>query len=57
VTHVSEGFRKKIAQDIPMRRLASSIDVARAVVFLASTYSSFTTGQKVMVTGGGPPFV
>ncbi len=57
VTHVSEGFRKKIAQDIPMGRLASSIDVARAVVFLASSYSSFTTGQKVMVTGGGPPFV
>lgn len=56
VTHVSEAFRKKIAHDIPMRRLASSIDVARAVVFLASSYSSFTTGQKVMVTGGGPPF-
>jgi 3-oxoacyl-[acyl-carrier protein] reductase len=57
VTHVPEGFRKKIAQDIPMRRLATSIDVARAVVFLASSYSSFTTGQKVMVTGGGPPFM
>jgi 3-oxoacyl-[acyl-carrier protein] reductase len=56
VTHVSEGFRKKIAHDIPMRRLASPVDVARAVVFLASSYSSFTTGQKVMVTGGGPPF-
>jgi 3-oxoacyl-[acyl-carrier protein] reductase len=57
VTHVSEGFRKKIAQDIPMRRFASPVDVARAVVFLASSYSSFTTGQKIMVTGGGPPFV
>jgi 3-oxoacyl-[acyl-carrier protein] reductase len=57
VAHVSEGFRKKIAQDIPMRRLGSSIEVAKAVVFLASTYSSFTTGQKVMVTGGGPPYM
>lgn len=56
VAHVPEGFRKKIAHDIPMRRLASPLDVARAVVFLASSYSSFTTGQKVMVTGGGPPY-
>lgn len=57
VAHVAEGFRRKIAQDIPMRRVATSLDVARAVVFLASSYSSFTTGQKVMVTGGGPPYL
>jgi len=57
VAHVPEGFRRKIAQDIPMRRPAMPVDVARAVVFLASSYSSFTTGQKVMVTGGGPPYV
>jgi 3-oxoacyl-[acyl-carrier protein] reductase len=57
VAHVPEGFRRKIAQDIPMRRPAMPVEVARAVVFLASSYSSFTTGQKVMVTGGGPPYV
>jgi 3-oxoacyl-[acyl-carrier protein] reductase len=57
VAHVAEGFRRKIAQEIPMRRSATPVDVARAIVFLASSYSSFTTGQKVMVTGGGPPYV
>ena len=57
VAHVPEGFRRKIAQEIPMQRVASPVDVARAVVFLASSYSSFTTGQKVMVTGGGAPYV
>ncbi len=57
VAHVPEGFRRKIAQEIPMRRPAMPIDVARAIVFLASSYSSFTTGQKLMVTGGGPPYV
>jgi len=57
VAHVPEGFRRKIAQEIPMRRPATPVDVARAIVFLASSYSSFTTGQKVMVTGGGPPYV
>jgi 3-oxoacyl-[acyl-carrier protein] reductase len=57
VAHVPEGFRKKYAESTPMGRNASPIDVARAVLFLASSHSSFTTGQKVMVTGGGAPYV
>jgi 3-oxoacyl-[acyl-carrier protein] reductase len=57
VAHVQDGFRKKLAQDTPMQRHASPVDVARAVVFLASSHSSFTTGQKLMVTGGGAPYV
>jgi 3-oxoacyl-[acyl-carrier protein] reductase len=57
VAHVQDGFRKQIARAIPMQRAASPVDVARAAVFLASAYSSFTTGQKVMVTGGGAPYL
>jgi 3-oxoacyl-[acyl-carrier protein] reductase len=57
VSHISEGFRKKIAQDTPMQRHASPVEVAQAVIFLASSYSSFTTGQKIMVTGGGVPYL
>jgi len=57
VAHIPDGFRQKIARDIPMQRAGSPVEVARAVVFLASRYSSFTTGQKVMVTGGGVPFL
>ncbi len=57
VSHIQEGFRKKIAQESPMRRLGSPIDVAQAVLFLASAHSSFTTGQKIMVTGGDAPFL
>jgi 3-oxoacyl-[acyl-carrier protein] reductase len=57
VAHIQDGFRKKIAREIPMQRAGSPIDVARAVLFLASAYSSFTTGQKVMVTGGGAPYL
>jgi len=26
-------------------------------LFLASSHSSFTTGQKLMVTGGGAPYL
>jgi len=57
VAHIQEGFRKKIAQETPMNRLASPVDVAHAVLFLASSFSSYTTGQKVMVTGGKSPFL
>ncbi|MGH9462651.1 MAG: SDR family oxidoreductase, partial [Vicinamibacteria bacterium] len=53
VAHIPEGFRARIARDTPMQRLGSPLEVAQAVVFLASSFSSFTTGQKIMVTGGG----
>lgn len=56
VSHIPEVYRKKIAKDTPMGRNASPSDIAQAVLFLASSYSSFTTGQKILVTGGGAPF-
>lgn len=57
VAHVPDGFRGRIARDTPMQRLGSPTEVAQAAVFLASSYSSFTTGQKIMVTGGGAPYL
>jgi NAD(P)-dependent dehydrogenase (short-subunit alcohol dehydrogenase family) len=39
-----------------MRRNATPQDVAQAVVYLASRHAAFTTGQKIMVTGGAVPF-
>jgi 3-oxoacyl-[acyl-carrier protein] reductase len=57
VAHVAEPYRKKLAQDNPMGRNASPLDVARAVVLLASSFATFTTGQRWMVTGGAAPFV
>ena len=57
VSHVHEAFRKRIAQEIPMGRHATAVDVARAVVFLASSWSSYTTGQRIMVTGGQQPLL
>ncbi len=57
VAHIQDGFRARIAQDTPMRRHASPVEVAQAVVFLVSSHASFTTGQKIMVTGGGTPYL
>jgi 3-oxoacyl-[acyl-carrier protein] reductase len=57
VSHISQVGKKKIAEDTPMRRIATPVDVAHAAVFLASSFSSFTTGQKFLVTGGGAPYL
>jgi 3-oxoacyl-[acyl-carrier protein] reductase len=57
VAHVPEPYRRKLGQDNPMGRNASPLDVARAVIMLASSFASFTTGQRWMVTGGTGPFV
>lgn len=46
---------KAVRQDTPMGRLAEPLEVAQAVVYLASDWSSFTTGQQLAVTGGQPP--
>lgn len=57
VAHVPNIFRRKIASEIPLRRNASPIEVAKSVVFLASSFSSYITGQRIMVTGGSLPFL
>jgi 3-oxoacyl-[acyl-carrier protein] reductase len=54
---IAESFIDAAAKDIPLKRIASPIDVARAVVYLASSWSSYTTGQRIMVTGGSLPFL
>lgn len=40
-------------QSFPLRRYGESIEVAQAIVFLASDASSYTTGETLAV-GGGP---
>lgn len=55
--HVPKMFLEKMKNDTPMKRHAQALDVAKAVAYLASSFSSFTTGQKIMVTGGSAPFL
>jgi len=47
---VSEIDARK--SDLPMGRVAETIEIARAVLFLASDDSSFMTGSALMVDGG-----
>jgi len=47
---VTEAEARK--SDLPIGRVAETIEIARAVLFLASDESSFMTGSALMVDGG-----
>jgi len=55
-TDASEGtrapFRESLMAATPLRRLARPEDVAGPVLFLASPWSGFVTGQVLLVDGG-----
>jgi len=44
--------RKECIKRIPVGRLGKPEDVAYAVLFLASEYASYITGQNILVDGG-----
>lgn len=49
---ISEEYRKKIIDQIPMQRTGDPKEVANTCVFLGSEYSSYITGQVISVSGG-----
>jgi 3-oxoacyl-[acyl-carrier protein] reductase len=55
-TKASERVRENIKEDIisatPLRRIAKPEDIAGPVLFLASPWSAFITGQTIYVDGG-----
>ena len=44
--------QKAMLDQIPLRRLGEPEDIANAVMFLASSYASWITGQTLSVSGG-----
>ena len=54
---LSDQTFKRLAEETPMKRTCQPLDVAKAIVMLASPYAQYTTGQQMMVTGGAPPFL
>jgi 3-oxoacyl-[acyl-carrier protein] reductase len=47
-----EEARKRLINQIPLRRTGTVEDVANLVVFLASDRASYITGQTINVCGG-----
>ena len=48
----SEAAMERIVADTPLRRIAAPEDIAGPVLFLASEWSRFMTGQTLYVDGG-----
>ena len=47
-----EEMLKKMASEIPLKRLASPEEIASAVVYLSSEIAGYITGQTLVVDGG-----
>ena len=51
-----EGYsperQQQIIESIALRRIGKPEDIAHAVMFLASGYAGFITGQTLVVRGG-----
>ena len=48
----TEDYRKKVLDDIPVRRLGTTEDIASLAVFLASDLSGYITGESININGG-----
>jgi 3-oxoacyl-[acyl-carrier protein] reductase len=49
---LSESDRAKYTQNVSLGRMGTPLDVANAVLFLASSLADYITGQVIVVDGG-----
>lgn len=50
---IPADIMEKYMKSIPMQRLGTADEIAKPVLFFASSMSSFITGQNLVVAGGG----
>lgn len=51
-TNVSPEDRVRLSQDIPLRRMADPIEIAKLTRFLISEENTYITGQTIVIDGG-----
>jgi 3-oxoacyl-[acyl-carrier protein] reductase len=49
---LTDDFKTKILEHVPLARMGKAEEVAKAVKFLASDDSKYITGQTIVVDGG-----
>jgi 3-oxoacyl-[acyl-carrier protein] reductase len=49
---LNDTERNRLLNDIPLKHMGSAIDVANAVLFLASSMADYITGEVLVVDGG-----
>jgi len=47
-----KAFENEFMKEIPMRRVAAAIEMARPIIFMASDLASYMTGRSIIVDGG-----
>ena len=52
LTDQPEAFKERYRARVPLGRMATPVDVARATRFLASPASGYLTGQELLLDGG-----
>ncbi|TGM56505.1 SDR family NAD(P)-dependent oxidoreductase, partial [Leptospira adleri] len=50
--NLSESEMKQLESQIPIGRMAKPEEIAKVVLFLASEYNTYLTGQNIIVDGG-----
>ena len=48
----NKNLKKSILKNVPLKRFGTPSEIANAVIFLSSSYSSFTTGSNLVIDGG-----
>lgn len=48
----SESDIKKICEEIPLKRMANTNEIAELVYFLGSDKNTYITGQRIAIDGG-----
>lgn len=49
---MADGMRQYLSQVVPLGRMGGPIEIANAVLFLASAENSFVAGAELVVDGG-----
>ena len=52
VNHLPDVIKQKAAAEIPARKLGTPLDVAKAIVVMASSYTDYVVGGQLLVCGG-----